>query len=143
MFIDMVRRGGLRVLVFPESGFNFVHVEDATEGILLVHDQGRIGEAYVIGGEVSTVKSFIQTIARASGRKVPTRTVPAGLLRMAIPLGPVISRFMGTGPNMREAIRAVDGVTYWAKHDKAVSELGYGPRDLDTGLRQTLAALGS
>jgi nucleoside-diphosphate-sugar epimerase len=29
-------------------------------------------------------------------------------------------------------------VTYWAKDDKARRELGYAPRDLDTGLRQTL-----
>jgi dihydroflavonol-4-reductase len=142
-FIDMVRKGRLRLLVFPESGFNFVHVEDATDGILLVHDRGRIGEAYVIGGEISTIKTFIQTIARASRRKPPTRAVPVPLVKMAIPLGPALSKLMGTGPNMREAIRAIDGVTYWAKHDKAASELGYGPRDLDTGLRQTLTALGS
>jgi hypothetical protein len=29
-------------------------------------------------------------------------------------------------------------VTYWAKDDKARRELGYAPRDLDTGLRETI-----
>jgi hypothetical protein len=47
---------------------------------------------------------------------------------------------LGFPPNLSEAIRAAHNVTYWAKHDKAKSELGYAPRDLDTGLRDTLAA---
>jgi len=49
---------------------------------------------------------------------------------------------MGFPPNLSEAISASDGVTYLAKDDKARSELGYTPRDLDTGLKQTLAASG-
>jgi nucleoside-diphosphate-sugar epimerase len=32
-------------------------------------------------------------------------------------------------------------VTYWAKDDKARRELGYSPRNLDTGLRQTIQAV--
>jgi nucleoside-diphosphate-sugar epimerase len=31
-------------------------------------------------------------------------------------------------------------VTYWATDEKARKELGYTSRDLETGLRQTLAA---
>jgi hypothetical protein len=31
-----------------------------------------------------------------------------------------------------------DGVTYWASDEKARQELGYAPRDLPTGLRDTL-----
>jgi hypothetical protein len=41
-------------------------------------------------------------------------------------------------PNLREMIRAADGVTYWATDEKARRELGYAPRDLETGMRQTL-----
>ena len=47
---------------------------------------------------------------------------------------------MGFPPNFGELIKASDGVTYWAKHDKAMRELGYSPRDLETGLQQTLDA---
>jgi hypothetical protein len=41
-------------------------------------------------------------------------------------------------PNLREGIRAAQGVTYWGRHDKTMRELGFSPRDLETGLRQTL-----
>ena len=47
---------------------------------------------------------------------------------------------MGFPLNLDELIRTSDGVTHWASHDKARAELGYQPRDLDEGLRQTLAA---
>jgi dihydroflavonol-4-reductase len=140
-FIDRVRRGRLPALVFPEASFNFVHVDDAVDGILRVHDKGREGEAYVLGGELADVRTFIGTVARAAGRKPPRITIPGSMVRMAIPFGPLVGKVMGTGPNLRELIKAAEGVTYWAKDDKARRELDYAPRDLDTGLRQTVAAL--
>jgi dihydroflavonol-4-reductase len=140
-FIDRVRRGRLPALVFPEAAFNFVHVDDAVDGILRVHDSGRLGEAYVLGGELADVRTFIQTVARAAGRKPPRITIPASMVKMAIPFGPLVGKAMGTGPNLRELIKAAEGVTYWAKDDKARRELDYAPRDLETGVRQTVAAL--
>ena len=47
---------------------------------------------------------------------------------------------MGLPPNLRELIRSADGATYWATDAKARRELGYAPRGLETGLRQTLSA---
>jgi hypothetical protein len=47
---------------------------------------------------------------------------------------------MGTGPNLRELISAGSGVTYWATDAKARKELGYTSRDLETGIRETLAS---
>ncbi len=58
------------------------------------------------------------------------------------PVGPVVGKLMGQPPNMRELISSADGVTFWATHDKAVAELGYSPRPLAQGLRDTLAAEG-
>lgn len=138
--IDQVRTGRLKFLVFPETGFVFLHVEDAADGIIRVHDRGRIGESYVIGGEVSTLGDLVRNVAVLSGRKPPRITLPAVLSRMAIPLAPVVTRLMRMPPNLRELIRAADGVTYWGSDAKARRELGYAPRDLQTGLRQTLAA---
>ena len=39
-------------------------------------------------------------------------------------------------------IASADGVTFWASHEKATRELGYDPRGLEEGLRQTLEAEG-
>ena len=58
------------------------------------------------------------------------------------PIGPVVGKVMGQGPNLGELISSADGVTFWAKHDKAIAELGYSPRGLEQGLHDTLEAEG-
>ena len=138
--IRQVKSGRLKFKAFPETGFLFLHVEDAADGILRAHDKGTIGEAYVLGGERSTLGAFVDLVARLAGRKPPRITVPVPLVKAGVPFGRLVGKAMGTGPNLRELIRAADGVTYWATDDKARRELGYAPRDLETGLRQTLSA---
>jgi hypothetical protein len=49
-------------------------------------------------------------------------------------VAPIVDRF---GQNLGELIRASAGVTYWATDAKARRELGYAPRDLESGLRGT------
>jgi nucleoside-diphosphate-sugar epimerase len=136
--IDQTRTGKLKMLMFAETGFNLAHVDDVAEGILLAHDRGQVGEAYVLGGEISTMGDLIRKVADISGREAPSRAMPVSLMKMAIPIGPVVGKMMGFPPNLRELIRSSDGVTYWATDAKARRELGYAPRDMETGLRQTL-----
>lgn len=142
-FLEQLRKGRLKVLVFPETGFNFLYVEDAADGIILVHDKGRIGESYVLGGQLTTIRDAIDVAARLYGRKPPRFVLPGAVVKMAIPIGPLVGKVMGTGPNLRELIKAAEGVTYWATDDKARRELGYTPRELETGFRQMLATKSS
>jgi dihydroflavonol-4-reductase len=139
--IDQVRTGRLKFKVFPQAGFNFVHVEDVVEGLLLIHDKGRVGQTYVLGGQITTMGEIVDKIAELSGRKPPRFTLPPAMIKASLPLAPVVTRLMRLPPNLRELIRSADGVTYWATDAKARRELGYAPRDLATGLRQTLAGL--
>jgi dihydroflavonol-4-reductase len=137
--IDQTRSGKLKMLMFPETGFNLVHVDDVADGILRAHDQGAIGQSYVLGGQLARMRELIEKVAEISGRKAPKRELPVAAMKMAIPIGPLVGKAMGFPPNLRELIRTSDGVTFWATDDKARRELGYAPRDMDTGLRQTLA----
>lgn len=139
-FIDQTRTGKLKMLMFPDLGLNLVHVEDVADGILLALDKGELGESYVLGGEITRIRALIEKTAEISGRKAPTRELPPAVMKLSAPAGPVIGKLMGFPPNLSELIKSSDGVTWWARHDKARSQLGYSPRDLDTGLRQTLAA---
>jgi dihydroflavonol-4-reductase len=136
--IDQTRTGKLKMLMFPEAGFNLVHVDDVADGILRAHDSGKVGESYVLGGEITTMGDMIRKVAEISGRKAPSRSMPASLMKLAIPIGPVVGKMLGFPPNLGELIRSSDGVTYWATDEKARRELGYAPRDMATGLRQTL-----
>ena len=141
-FVDLIRRGRLKFLTFPDTGLNFLHIDDAVEGILLVHDKGRIGQTYVLGGEITTIGETIKKVAVLLGRKPPRIVIPTAMVKASIPIAPLVTRMMGLGPNLRELIRAADGVTYWATDAKARRELGYTARGLDTGLPQYLTAEG-
>jgi nucleoside-diphosphate-sugar epimerase len=134
--------GKLPAMMFPNTGFNMVHRDDVAAGILLCLDKGKAGEAYVLGGEITTIGELINTLARVAGRKPPRLTLPAIVIKAVAPLGPVLGPAMGQGPNLGEIIKAADNVTYWAKDDKAREELGYSPRPLEQGLRETLEADG-
>ncbi len=137
--IDQVSRGKLPAKTFPDAGFMFCHVEDIAAGIVLALDKGQVGEAYVLSAEKATLGELIDRVASIAGRKPPRFTMPSALLKLSAPLGPVIGPMMGFPPNLRELIASSDGVTYWATDAKARRELGFAPRDLDTGLRDTLA----
>ena len=130
------------MLPFPDLGMNLVHVEDVAEGVLLALDKGEIGEAYVLGGQITTMREMVDTAGRVAGRKPPRMTMPTGVLKLLTPIGPLVGKLMGQPPNLAELISSADGVTFWARHDKAMKELGYSPRSLEPGLRETLAAEG-
>jgi dihydroflavonol-4-reductase len=138
--IDQTRTGKLKAVPFAGLGLNLVYVDDVADGLLLAHDKGKVGESYVLGGEITTMRGLVEKAAELSGRKPPKRDMPTGVIKLAAPAGPLVGKIMGFPPNFRELISASDGVTYWAKDDKARRDLGYAPRDLATGMRQTLDA---
>jgi dihydroflavonol-4-reductase len=138
--IEQASTGKMPAKAFPELGLNMVHVDDVADGILLAHAKGEVGESYVLGGEITTQGELIDKAAEIGGHKPPRMKVPPVVLKAMIPVGRFVGPAMGLPPNFREMISAAHNLTYWAKDDKARSELGYQPRDLDTGLRETIRA---
>ncbi len=136
--LDEFFAGRLFLLPFPDLGICLTHVEDIAGGILLALDKGAVGETYVISGPATTIREAIDTVAAASGRKAPKRAMPTVVLKALSPIGPLVGRLAGQPPNLRELISSADGVTFWASYEKAGRELGYAPRGLEEGIRQTL-----
>lgn len=137
--IDQARTGKLKLRLFPDTGFDFVYVDDVADGILLAHDRGQIGESYNLPGQKSTMGELVDETAALSGREPPKMTMPPAVMKLAIPVGPLVGKAMGFPPNLAELIRTSDGVTFWMNGDKAREELGFTTRDLEAGLRETLA----
>lgn len=140
--LDRFLAGRLPLLPFPELGICLTHVEDVAGGILLALDSGAPGQSYVLSGPATTMKEALSTVAEITGRKPPKRALPTPLMKAMVPIGPLVGKVMGQPPNLRELIGSADGVTFWASHEKATRELGYEPRGLERGLRDTLAAEG-
>jgi nucleoside-diphosphate-sugar epimerase len=138
--LEQFLSGKLPLIPFPELGLCLAHVEDVAGGIVLALDKGRTGETYVISGPATTMKEAIGMVAKVSGRKAPKRDLPTALMKAMTPIGPLVGKMMGQPPNLRELISSADNVTFWAGYEKAGRELGYAPRGIEEGIRQTLEA---
>jgi dihydroflavonol-4-reductase len=133
-------RGRMPALAFPEVGMNMVHVEDVASGVVLALDRGKPGESYILGDTVTTMRELIETLGGVIGKRPPRFTVPTGMLKAMAPAGPLVGKLMGQPPNLRELISSADGVTFWGQSEKAQTDLGYAPRGLEQGLRDTFPA---
>ena len=80
--------------------------------------------------------NLVEQVADLSGRKAPKRELPVALMKLALPIGPLVGKMMGFPPNLRELIQTSDGVTLGRRDDKARRELGYAPRELRAGLER-------
>jgi nucleoside-diphosphate-sugar epimerase len=140
--IDQYLTGKLPLIPFGDLGLNVVHVDDVADGILLALDDGELGQAYVLGGAITTNREMLQTAALLAGEDRSARGLPTAALRAIAPLGPLIGPLAGLPPNIGELIDSSEGVTFWAKHDKAIEALGYSPRGLESTLRDTFVADG-
>lgn len=138
---DMLTRaaqGKLPALPFGDLGLSMVHVDDVAAGAILALDKGRIGESYILSGENATVAELVAKAAALKGRSAPKLTVPSTLLKLVAPAGRLVGPIFGMPVNIRELVRASDGVTYYVSHEKASRELDYRPRSLEAGLASAL-----
>ena len=138
--LEQFLSGKMPLIPFPDLGICLTHVEDIAGGILLALDKGKAGEIYVISGPATTMREAIETVAGLTGRKAPKHALPTPLMKAMTPIGPLVGKMMGQPPNLRELISSADNVTFWASYEKAGRELGYAPRGLEEGIRQTLEA---
>jgi len=138
--IDQAARGKYTIRAFPELGFTMSYVDDVADGIVLAQTKGQPGESYVLGGEVTRLGTIVDSVADLTGHKRARIKLPSTVFQAATPLGSLVGRVMGTGPNLHEIIRASKDVTHWATSAKAERELGYTARSLDQGLRDLLGS---
>lgn len=131
---DRLLAGKLPLLPFPELGIAPVHRDDVAAGVLLALDKGTPGQSYVLAGEPTRMRDVVAELARLAGRKPPRGGLPTVLVKSLVPFGRVVGPPLGLPPNIRELISSSDGVTFWARSDKAQRELGWQPRPLSEGL---------
>jgi nucleoside-diphosphate-sugar epimerase len=131
---ERLLKGRLPLVPFPEMGITPVHRDDVAAGILLALDKGVAGESYVLAGEPTTMGDLLAELARVAGRRPPRGALPAVLVRAMVPVGPLVGPLLGFPPNLRELLSSSQGVTFWARGDKAQRELGWTPRPLAEGL---------
>lgn len=132
--------GTLRYLALADVGISPVYVDDVAAGIVAALDRGRIGESYFLGGQNMRLRDAMAMAARLGGRTLPWLEIPTFLVRLGARAPAPVARAMGLPDDLGEVLRSALGVTFWGSSAKAATELGYGPRDLASGLRATFDA---
>ena len=138
--IEAAFEGRARYVAMGEMGVSPAHVDDVAAGIVAALTQGRLGESYVLAGPNMRMRELITIAARVGGHQPPRVEIPSRLIEAVARLGPLAARALGQPPNLREVVRAADGVTYWASSAKASLKLGYAPRELEGGLRDAFGS---
>ena len=133
--LRLASTGRLPYRALEDVGVGLVHVDDLAAGIVAALDGGVVGESYILSGPVTRLRDAVEIAARIGVHRPPRLRIPSGMLRVMAPLG----RLMGQ-QNLAEVISSSAGVTYWATHDRATRELGFAPREIDQGLRDTFGA---
>jgi nucleoside-diphosphate-sugar epimerase len=129
-------------LVPGGTAYCWAHVEDVAAGHVLAMEKGQVGESYIIAGAPYTLEAVFALAEQMTGIPAPGFKSPPGMMRiMAAVMGaveriaPLPETYTGDG------LRASAGVTYLGDNAKARRELGYAPRAIEVGLRETLEAL--
>ena len=123
---------------YVETGLNFVAVEDAAAGHLLVAEKGRVGERYLIGAENLTLKQLLDILARITGHPAPRWKIPHSVALLAAYADTWFSRMRGREPQI-----PVEGVKI-AQHmmfvdcSRAHRELGFAPTPVAAALERAV-----
>lgn len=131
-------QGKLPVLP-QQTALAWAHVDDIVAGHILAMEKGEAGESYIIAGEAMTLTEVFSIAEEITGIPAPRLTVPPALMKATAGLMSVIGSVVPVPEQYNgEYLRSTAGVTYLGDNSKAKRELGYQPRPVREGLRETL-----
>jgi nucleoside-diphosphate-sugar epimerase len=114
----------------------WAQVEDIVQGHVLAMEKGKLGESYIIAGEVCTLADAYKLASQITSKRVPM-TAPWQVVKA---LSVLVKPFDSLLPDSytSEGLRIIAGTTYLGDNTKARRELGYNPRPLRKGWEETL-----
>ena len=114
----------------------WAHVDDIARGQILAMKKGKTGESYIIAGEPYKLADMFKLASQITGKRAPM-TVPYQMMKMLSVLVQPIDSLLPESYTS-EGLRIIAGVTYIGDNAKAKRELGYNPRPLQEGWKETL-----
>ena len=129
-----------RMPAYVDTGLNLVHVDDCAAGHLLAFARGKPGERYILGGEDFSLAKLQGEIARMSGQRPATISLPVGPLYPLAIGAELVARFItGREPMLtRETLRRARKRLSFSSAT-AQQDLGYKTRPAIQGLADAVA----
>jgi nucleoside-diphosphate-sugar epimerase len=139
MLIDFLKR---KLPVVPaRTALCWAHVDDIARGHLLAMERGQIGRSYFLAGPPHTLVEAVDVASEISGIPAPRIRVSPALMKAAAWTAGLVERVVSLPPQYTaEGLGVLAGTTYIGTNGRAARELGWTPRPLREGLRETLRA---
>jgi nucleoside-diphosphate-sugar epimerase len=130
-------QGKLLPMMPGGASYAWAHVDDIVEGHILAMEKGKVGESYIIAGEVVSIQDAFD-LAEQITKRSPPMWLGNGIAGAMAGMLDVVSKVVPLqGQMSAETVRSL-AATYIGSNAKARRELGYAPRPLAEGLRETL-----
>lgn len=137
---EMVRRFlARRIPAFVEGGFDFVDVRDVAEGLIAAAQRGRVGESYLLTGELLSYFQITEMLEKITGVRMPRLKAPYWV---ALPFTYLATAFsLLTGGEPLYTPNSLRILQTWPHFDleKSSTELGYRPRPIFESMADTAA----
>ena len=132
--------GRLPGIVGADHQWSFAWIDDVAEAHVSAVEGATIGAEYAIGGENAPQMRMFEVARSVTGRPLPRR-LPLALVRAAAAVEELRARIGGPPPFVTRG--AVEILSYdWPLDSRrAVNDLGYAPRPLESGLRAVIESL--
>lgn len=125
-----------------ETTLCWSHVADIVTGHILAMDKGKPGESYIIAGPPHTLEEVFSIAEKITGVPLPKFRPGPGMMKFMSGVLRMVQPFVRLPQAYHpESLRVMAGTTYIGSNEKAKKELGYAPRSLEEGLKETLEAL--
>jgi nucleoside-diphosphate-sugar epimerase len=134
--IHTAMRSGVQFLI--NGQYDFVDVRDVAQGLILVSEQGKTGESYILSGERISLSGIFETVQKVTGLRHIRLPVPMGLARLGALFAPLYYRLAHARPSLTPYALATVTSNSVISSAKARRELGYAPRSLSESIRDTV-----
>jgi dihydroflavonol-4-reductase len=122
------------------GGINVVAVADVASGHVLIAEEGRAGERYLLGGENLEYSLLHRHVSELCGLSGPGPTATHTACLLAATAFEAWAAVTGGVPPMTRAQARVLGRFFWYSHARAAA-LGYAPRPARRALAEAIAWL--
>lgn len=133
----MFYRGMFPILPGPETVLTYAYVDDIADGHILAAEKGRIGESYILAGPAVPLGEMVDFWAQLTGKPKPVVRIPARFARGLAPVANRAQPALSLPQALSGTLFSSLGTSYAGRSDKARAELGWRPRPIQAGMRET------
>ncbi|MDR3022982.1 NAD-dependent epimerase/dehydratase family protein [Chryseobacterium sp.] len=126
-----------KLVFYPKGGKNFVHAEDAANGVLHAIKKGRNGEKYLLANENLSYKEFFKKINKITYQNPVMIAIPNGLLSFLGLIGGGLRKLKIKTNLNTSNMKALQICNYYS-NQKSVNELGLHYQSVDKAIEDAI-----